>query len=132
MTRFASRSSGFVLFAPCDPPALFSSRPWARRAHPKPCRGSTMWCKREDYPRVCECARARSLARSRVLVIVPVYIYMCTLVFILYASVRADRTYMRARTRLRACISCTACGNAGVHVGVFGYVLPDTATANEK
>lgn len=111
MTRFASRSSRFVLFAPRDTPTLsLLLSTLARRAHPKPCRAFTTWCKREDYP-VLARARARVfvIALRTCICVIRVYICICT---------RADGR-ARAQSSMREC-------------GSFGYVPPDAATANEK
>lgn len=101
MTRFASRSSGFVLFAPCDPLALSSSRPWRDeyiRSHAEVPRhgaqGRTTPCLR---------VRARSRAHSSALH-TRVCVYSCI--------------HMRTRARNRVHLVHIIHGNAGVHVRV--------------
>lgn len=68
--------------------------------------------------RACARAHARASTCQRF-----ACIHTCIFIFT-YAYV----VCARARVHLVHIV----CGNAGVHVGVFGYVPPDTATANEK
>lgn len=111
MTRFASRSSGFVLFAPRDPPALSPPLDPGGTSTSEAVPSFHDVVQKGGLPYVCECARARLSSRC-----IRVCVYLC-----LHMHIRA-----------RACTACTVCRNAGAHVGVFGYVPPDAATANEK
>ena len=99
MTRFASRSSGFVLFAPRDSPTLSSFRPWRdeyirSRAELPRCgaKGRTTPCLRA-------CARARARTCHRV------YVRVYVLFVFTYAYVRVRaRSVQYARMReLRVC-----------------------------